>query len=92
MKETLHCADHGQQHIAIICQHTLQSMYDLIPRGLFVSLDVDGDINAYCDQCENYRVSSGGDWPEDANDVIQGKLICVKCFDIVRKINGHEVH
>ena len=86
------CQQHGSQKAAIVCQHLLESMHDDEPRGLWVSTDEDGYINAYCNACEDYRLRNGGDWPEDANTYIKAKLLCLECFGKLRKLNGYEVN
>ena len=91
MSGKINCPQHGTQHLAVVCQHTIESLYDSLPRGLWVATDKSGDINAYCNECEVYRNRSGGDWPSDCDNILKVKILCLECFALVRKINGYEV-
>jgi len=84
---TVECPEHGTQGEAIVCVHSLQSLSDGIRRGLYWSFDADGDVNAYCDECEEYRLRHGGEWPEDYMDFVQGKILCLMCFERLKELN-----
>ena len=85
---TVQCAEHGVQGRAIACQHTIASLYDEVPRGLYWTTTEEGDTNAYCSACEQYRVNAGGDWPDDCNDILKVQVLCMECFTRLKRLNG----
>ena len=87
MSEIVTCDIHGEQGLALVCVHSLQSMNDGIRRGLYWSIDEEGDVNAYCDECAQYLADNDDEWPEDAVDFIQGKVLCLVCFERLKQIN-----
>jgi hypothetical protein len=87
VKQAVNCATHGEQGLAIVCVHSIQSMNDGIRRGLFWSVDGDGDVNAYCDICAEYLASNGDEWPEKYMEFVQGKVLCLQCFERLKQIN-----
>ena len=87
-----HCDQHGEQKMSIVCHHLIQTLYDKVPRGLFLSVDPDGDVNAYCKECDGFLARSGGEWPEDAMNYVQAKVLCLVCFGELRTLNGFEVN
>jgi hypothetical protein len=80
--ETCDCAEHGVQPITFVCTHITA-----IPRGEtigFISYapeDADDLRDAWCDECDAYLQSDGGDWVEDLVEVPGGiNVICAGCY------------
>ena len=80
--ETCDCAEHGIQPIAFVCTHITAS-----PRGEtvgFVSYapeDANGLRDAWCDECDAYLQTHGGDWVEGSVEVPSGiSVICAECY------------
>ena len=78
--QVLECQKHGVQESAFVCQHTLDSMYDGIKRGLHLWRDEAG-TNGWCDACDA-AVLSG------AKPRFDVKLLCLSCFEAVKDLNG----
>ena len=88
MSGPVQCATHGPQRAAFICHHLLDSMQDGVARGLYWHEDDAGEINAWCVECENYRLEIGGDWTDESDAFTQIKLICAACFERLKGLNG----
>ncbi len=88
MSATIECAKHGAQGRAYVCQHTINSMYDGVARGLYWTNDETGAVNAYCQACEDYRLQNGGEWPSNSGEFIKPVVLCLECFERAKRING----
>ena len=80
--EECECADHGRQPITFVCKHITA-----IPRGDtvgFVSYAPENDDDlrdAWCDPCDAYLQSHGGDWVEGSVEVPGGiSILCAECY------------
>jgi hypothetical protein len=62
-------------------------MSDNLPRGLYWSVADDGDVSAYCDECAQYLETIGGEWTDEGMKFVDGKVICLVCFERVKLMN-----
>ena len=79
---------HGTQEITFVCRHLAESLRTGTKVGFFWASEPRGD--AWCTECENVRISEGGesgDWNERSEAFAQIKLLCGACYDAVRKLN-----
>jgi len=83
------CRTHGKTRPAFVCRHLVETLQDGVARGLLWSRDEDGNVNAYCDQCDRLLEQAGGDWTDEIEAVAKVTLICETCFRIVEKVNGN---
>jgi len=51
-KPTVRCATHGESEAAFICDHSLASLTDGVPRGLHLWLNEKGSTCGWCDACD----------------------------------------
>lgn len=87
MSNKVNCAKHGEQDRCFVCQHLVTSLDDLQVRGINWLRDPEGDVNAWCDACEERIVAEGGEWTETTNEFAQIKLICGGCYDVLTLFN-----
>ena len=80
--ETCNCSEHGVQPIAFVCSHITAT-----PRGgtvgfvSYAAVDADDLRDAWCDECDAYLQSHGGDWVEGSVEVPDGiSIICAECY------------
>jgi hypothetical protein len=63
--ETYHCAEHRIQPIAFVCNHiTAAERGETIGFVSFAPKSADDLRGAWCDECDAYLQSHGGDWAE----------------------------
>ena len=86
--QLVQCGTHGETPPAYVCQHIKTSLEDGQPRGLFWSRDDDGHFNGYCDECDSFRESHGGEWNDQTEAFAGMLLICEGCFQRVAEMNG----
>jgi hypothetical protein len=85
---TLECGTHGTVRPAFVCCHLVDTLRDDVPRGLLWSRDEDGNVNAYCDACDQMLEAGGGEWTDELGAQAKVKIICESCFGIVESINS----
>jgi hypothetical protein len=59
-----------------------------VPAGLIWLRDHDGNINAWCDDCEAYLDAHGQEWNDHTEAYAGITLICEGCFMRVARMNG----
>jgi hypothetical protein len=84
--KTVHCAKHGTLEAVFVCDHTLQSLRDRLPRGLHMWRDDNDNVCGWCDQCRARAEASsvGADRVPLKFDV---ETLCMKCFVPIRDLN-----
>ena len=86
---TVECETHGTKvRAAFVCCHLVETLRDRVARGLLWSRDDNGNVNAYCDLCDQLLQQAGGDWTEDVEAQAKITLICENCFWIIDRVNG----
>jgi hypothetical protein len=80
--ETCDCSEHGMQPIAFVCIHITAA-----PRGETVGFvshapeNTEDQRDAWCDSCDAYLQSHGGDWVEGSVEVPGGiSILCSQCY------------
>jgi hypothetical protein len=86
-KNRIRCATHGEGDTVFVCDHTLKTMRDNAPRGLYQWLDENGNQCAWCEEC-NARAQASASGPKREPLKFNVETLCPVCFESVRKING----
>jgi len=88
-KESVHCRQHGQQQATFVCQHIAQSLRTNAGAGFFMANDPGNPRpDAWCAACERKVSETGGEWTEASNAFAQVTMICGRCYDRARMLNG----
>jgi hypothetical protein len=86
---TVECETHGKTRpAAFVCCHLVETLRDRAARGLLWSRDENGNVNAYCDACDQMLEQAGGDWTEELGARAKVQLICEDCFWTIERANG----
>jgi hypothetical protein len=77
----IQCATHGESSPAFVCNHLGPESIGL---GFHLAeLDEDDPSpSAWCSDCEIIREAHGG-WNEESEKLIQIRLICLRCFELI---------
>ena len=86
-KKMIQCGKHGRGELVFICDHTLKSLRDGAPRGLYQWLDENGNVCAWCEEC-NARAEASGSGPDRVPLKFNIETLCAKCFEPIRQLNG----
>lgn len=80
--ETCDCPRHGIQPIAFVCSHiTALRRGDSIGFASYAPDDPDDLRDAWCDECDAYLQSHGGEWIEGVVEVPGGvSILCAECY------------
>ncbi len=81
------CARHGTLETVFICDHTLLSLRDNVPRGLHMWRDGNGNVCAYCGDCLA-RAEASGSGKDHVPVKFQVETLCAKCFEPIKAMNG----
>ena len=77
------------QPAAYVCQHLLQSVRDLKPRGFVYDDRNQSDYpDAWCDECDGMLAAGGREWTDDLGEAAGVSLLCASCYSRIRKLNG----
>ena len=88
MTGAVECETHGKTRpAAFVCCHLVETLRDRVARGLLWSRDEKGNVNAYCDACDQMLELAGGDWTEELGARAKVQLICEDCFWIIDRVN-----
>ena len=90
MSGMVECGTHGKTRPAFVCCHLVETLRDGVARGLLWSRDEDGNVNAYCDQCDGLLEAGGGEWTEDIEAQAKVTMICEQCFRTIEQMNGSD--
>jgi hypothetical protein len=85
---TVECGTHGKVRPAFVCCHLVETLRDRVARGLLWSRDGDGNVNAYCDLCDQMLQQAGGEWTDEVEAQAKITMICETCFRTVERVNG----
>jgi hypothetical protein len=86
-KKTIECTRHGTGETVFVCDHTLMSLRDRVPRGLFQWHDENGNVCAWCSECAD-RAEASGNAPGRTPLQFKVETLCPKCFEPIRQLNG----
>jgi len=79
------CDVHGRSLPAFVCVHLLDGDGLGFNHSDLDSEDDESRPNAWCGDCEQRRLSTGGEWTDDSEPKIS--LLCASCWDRARKRN-----
>ena len=81
---------HGFQPKTYVCDYIVQSLRDRQPRGLSRSA-ADGDQqypDAWCTECNDRLRSADGEWTDESEKAAKVRLLCARCYEAVKALNG----
>lgn len=82
MSDEVRCATHGLQDATHVCRHIMDSIDTRKAVGFHSPPDTDRvRLDAWCTQCEQPRLSEGGDWTDAAMKFIDVSVLCDGCYD-----------
>lgn len=81
------CGAHSEMRPSCVCQHLLAAVSERIVRGVNWLLDGDGNVNARCDDCEDFLQRHGAEWNDETEAFAKIKLICERCFVTLKETN-----
>src|SRR4030095_5367155 len=80
--QTVVCDQHGERHMAFVCQHIAQSMFDQEAVGFFWSReDKSYWPDAWCNECNKRLEINNYEWEGSAAENLGAKLLCGDCYD-----------
>jgi hypothetical protein len=88
------CDVHGTQDEAFVCQHIFRSLHTGVPVGFYWADEYPSKHpDAWCSACEEARVAAGGEWMDEAYELLDIKLVCGACHDYAKDIwlRGHKL-
>lgn len=87
-ERSVECAHHGVQQATFVCQHLANSLSTGRRVGFFCAEGGDNlRPDAWCEACEEKRLSTGGDWSDESESFAGITLICGACYDQARALN-----
>lgn len=87
--DLIDCETHGEQEEAFVCTHLVESLKKRKGVGFYFASEPRGD--AWCNLCEEIRIKEGGssgDWNERSEEFADISIVCGKCYDQIKAING----
>jgi hypothetical protein len=86
--QTVVCDQHGERHMAFVCQHIAQSMFDQEAVGFFWSReDKSYWPDAWCNECNKRLEINNHEWEGSAAENLGAKLLCGDCYDEAAQLN-----
>lgn len=93
MSGMIECCEHGSVPAAFVCNHVFSKMHTGELSGFIWSRDEQGQINAYCSDCDTMLESEfGGDWENVPQDRMSVSLYCENCAIKAAQFNGVEIN
>lgn len=87
MSDKVECATHGWQDESFVCQHIVASLHTGSPVGFhWPSASESLHPDAWCSACQAARVSAGGDWTPEVEELLNIKLLCGACYEHAKSI------
>jgi hypothetical protein len=80
--ETCDCPEHGVQPMAFVCSHITETARgDTVGFTSYAPEDANDLRDAWCDECDAYLQSHGGEWVEGSVEVPGGvTILCAECY------------
>jgi hypothetical protein len=81
-EETCECAEHGKQPIAYACKHIIRTLRPATVGFVSYPSEDNEDLrDAWCDDCNAFLQSNGGEWVDGRVEVPGGiDLLCAECY------------
>jgi hypothetical protein len=84
------CSVPGKQDPTFACRHILEGLTDRRACGFwFDATEEDRRPDAWCDECNAHLVAFGGKRTDEAQAACQIALLCGKCYDDAKMLNGN---
>jgi hypothetical protein len=72
-----------------VCGHIVRSLQDRQPRGFFWAIEGDQEYpDAWCAECNERLSAAGGEWSEALEADAQVRVLCARCYETARALNG----
>ena len=89
LKEKISCDKHGMDYAAFVCchlnTHNKTGFHESFPSDPD-NIDPDDEFQAWCDECEQVRLSTEG-WTDESMTFADIKLICNRCYFDMKNFN-----
>jgi len=87
MSDKVRCTTHGEAEATYVCCHIVDTLDTGTPVGFHWPADTGlSRPDAWCSECEQVRVSEGGDWTDTAMEFVQMSVLCGGCYDRAKAI------
>lgn len=83
------CGAHGKRVSAIVCRHLLTEKQRTL--GFVENSSDPKDLQAWCDDCEEMFVREG-ELTEAFQAFCDMAIVCVVCYDTIKKLHTHVIH
>jgi hypothetical protein len=89
MIQLVTCPVHGVQDETFVCQHIVQTLLDGVARGFHWSGEgQSARPHAWCSSCNAVLEEAGWEWTREAEEFAHVKLLCGRCYDDAKCLNG----
>jgi hypothetical protein len=83
------CDIHGDRQETFVCQHVVMSLFTTEPVGFWWADDPGNSYpDAWCTSCNEVLKEEHGEWTTRSESVADIKLLCAKCYEKARGLNG----
>ena len=92
MSDMVECCEHGTVRPAFVCNHVFKGMNSGKKTGFIWSRDDEGQINAYCTECDMMlEAEFNGDWANVPRSRLDVSLYCENCAIRAASFNDVEI-
>ena len=81
------CGTHGKSRPAFVCSHLVGTSETKENVGINFVFDEDGNVNAWCDKCEDFVSKNGDEWNDETEAFANIQLACDNCFLVLKTHN-----
>lgn len=87
-KNLINCSVHGLQDETFVCSHIVGTLHTGVAVGFHWPRESADDSrpDAWCSQCEQQRVASGGEWTDEVMDFVGMTTLCGGCYDRAKDV------
>ena len=80
--EFCECDEHGKQPLSFVCKHIIEVSRPKTVGFISYPREDDKDLrDAWCDECNEYLQSNGGQWIDNKIEAPAGiGILCAKCY------------
>jgi hypothetical protein len=84
--KTVQCNVHGSQQRTLVCQHIAEGLLRHDRVGFCWTADDPDNArpDAWCSACEERVKATGGEWVDQALELLQPKILCGACYDVAK--------
>jgi hypothetical protein len=82
--DTCDCDEHGVQPITFVCNHITEVAHGETVGFVSGAPEDENDLrDAWCDECDAYLQSHGGEWVDGSVEVPGGiHILCSECYQL----------